>query len=134
VPLLGLGLFQRDDLRLGQTRPPWALLASDHAAHAGGRDREPALPQLVDNADLTEGRLFDRQRYDGTLDLLWHAVLQRRLLASDLLQRQFAALVVGLFEPVEAVAATNHCVTRRGSASWSMGSKKSLGIFENIAN
>jgi hypothetical protein len=43
-------------------------------------------------------------------------------------------LVVGLFEPVEAVEATNHCVTRRGSASWSMGSKKSLGIFENIAN
>jgi hypothetical protein len=105
-------------------------VAEPHAAHAGGRDREPALPQLVGNADLTEGRLLDRQRYDGILDLLWHAVLQHRLLAADFLQRQFAALVVGLFEPVEAVAAANHCVTRRGSAPWSMGSKKSLGIFE----
>jgi len=105
VPLLGFGFFQHDDLRLGQTR-------------------------LVGNADLTEGRLLDRQRYDGVLYLLWHAVLQHRLLAADFLQRQFAALVVGRFEPVEAVAAANYCVPRSGSAPWFMGSKKSLGIFE----
>jgi hypothetical protein len=104
-------------------------VAEPHAAHAGRRDREPALPQLVGNADLTEGRLLDRQRYDGILDLLWHAVLSAQA-SCGFLQRQFAALVVGLFEPVEAVAAANHCVTHRGSAPWSMGSKKSRGIFE----
>jgi hypothetical protein len=43
---------------------------------------ETALPQLIGNADLTEGRLPDRQRYDGILDLLQHAVVQHRLLAA----------------------------------------------------
>src|SRR5262249_58412477 len=36
------------------------------------------------------------------------AVLQHRLLATDFLQGQFAALVVELLEPVEAVAAVAH--------------------------
>src|SRR6516164_4737354 len=62
------------------------VVAQPHTAHAGGGDREPALPELVGNADLTEGRLLDRQRYDGILDLLRHAVLQHRLLAADFLQ------------------------------------------------
>jgi hypothetical protein len=57
---------------------------------------EPALPQLVGNADLPEGRLTDRQRNDGFLNLLRHAVLQHRLLAADFLQGQFAGLVVEL--------------------------------------
>src|SRR5262249_2789674 len=77
-------------------------------ADAGGGNREPALPELIGNADLTEGRLLDRQRYDGSLDLLRHAVLQHRLLAADFLQRQFAALVVELLEAVEAVATVAH--------------------------
>src|SRR5262249_16733838 len=100
--LLGLGLFQRDDLRLGQHQALLGTLgfqrleplvhrlqvvAQPHTAHAGGGNREPALPQLVGNADLTEGRLLDRQRYDGVFDLLRHAVLQYRLLAADFLQR-----------------------------------------------
>src|SRR3989475_10061743 len=54
------------------------------------------LPQLVGNADLTEGRLLDGERNDGVLDLLRHAVLQHWLLAADFLQSQFAALVVEL--------------------------------------
>jgi hypothetical protein len=65
---------------------------------AGGGNRETVLSQLVGNADLTEGRLLDRQRCDGILDRLQHAVLQRRLLAADFLQGQFAALVVKLLE------------------------------------
>src|SRR5262245_43272193 len=69
---------------------------------------DPALPELVGNADLAESRLLDRQRYDSILDLLRHAVLQHRLLATDFLQGQFAALVVELLEPVEAVAAVAH--------------------------
>src|SRR5262249_5441232 len=82
--------------------------AQPHTAHAGGGNREPALPELVGNADLTEGRLLDRQRYDGVFDLLRHAVLQNRLLAADFLQRQFASLVVQLLKPVEAVAPITH--------------------------
>src|SRR5262249_10163283 len=84
------------------------VMAQPYAAHAGGGDREPALPELVGNADLTEGRLLDRQRYDGILDLLRHAVLQHRLLAAAFLQGPFAALLVELLEPVEAVAAVAH--------------------------
>jgi hypothetical protein len=38
--------------------------------------------------------LFDGKRYDGVLDLLWHTILQNRLLAADLLQRQLAAFLV----------------------------------------
>src|SRR5437588_3592804 len=118
--LLGLGLFQRDDLRLGQHQAFLGALgfqrleplvhrlqvvAQPHTAHTGRGDREPALPQLVGNADLTEGRLLNGERNDGVLDLLRHAVLQHRLLAADFLQAQFAALVVELLEPVAAVAA-----------------------------
>src|SRR5256884_2158041 len=121
--LLGLGLFQRDDLRLGQHQAFLGALgfqrleplvhrlqvvAQPHTAHTGRGDREPALPQLVGNADLTEGRLLNGERNDAILDLLRHAVLQHRLLAADFLQGQFAALIVELLEPVEAVAAVAH--------------------------
>jgi hypothetical protein len=57
---------------------------------------------------LAEGRLLDRQRHDGILDFLRHAVLQHRLLAADLGQRQLPAFVVELLEAVEAVAAIAH--------------------------
>ena len=45
---------------------------------------------------------------DRLFDLRRRAVLQDRLLAADLLQRQFTAFVVQLLEPVEAVAAIPH--------------------------
>ena len=60
--LLGLGLFQRDDLRLGQHQAflgalgfqrleplvhRLQIVAQPHTSHAGGGNREPALPQLV---------------------------------------------------------------------------------------
>src|SRR5262245_60415117 len=63
--LLGLGLFQRHDLRLGQHQALLGALgfqrleplvhrlqvvAQPHTAHAGGGNREPALPQFVGNA------------------------------------------------------------------------------------
>ena len=44
----------------------------------------------------------------AVLDLRRDPVLQHRLLAADLLQRQLAAFVVQLLEPVEAVAAVAH--------------------------
>src|SRR5262249_42796750 len=72
------------------------------------RDDKPALPQLVGTAQLTEGRLLERERNDGLLDLLGHPILQHWLLAADLLQRQFPAAVVELFEAIKAVAAIAH--------------------------
>jgi hypothetical protein len=74
-----------------------------HTAHAGGRDRKPALPQLVGDAQLTEGGLLDGKRNDGILDLLWNAILQDRLLAADLLQRQLTAFLVKLLEAIKTV-------------------------------
>src|SRR5262245_11870094 len=68
--LLGLGLLQRNDLRLGQHQALLGALgfqrfeplvhglqvvAQPHTAHASRGDREPALAQFVGNADLTEG-------------------------------------------------------------------------------
>jgi hypothetical protein len=38
--------------------------------------------------------LLDGKRNDGILDLLWNAILQDRLLAADLLQRQLTAFLV----------------------------------------
>ena len=82
--LLGLGLFQRDDLRLGQHQAflgafgfqrleplvhRLQVVAQPHTAHAGRGDREPALSQLVGNAGLTEGRLLNGECNDGVLDL-----------------------------------------------------------------
>src|SRR5262245_1194572 len=102
------------------TRPSWALLASSALSRLfivsrswrshtqrtpAGETVSPRCLRLVGNADLAESRLLDRQRYDSILGLLRHAVLQHRLLATDFLQGQFAALVVELLEPVEAVAA-----------------------------
>src|SRR5437660_5396949 len=92
------------------TRPSWALLASNalsrffmvskswrsHTQRTPAGETVSPLPQLVGNADLTEGRLLDGERNDGVLDLLRHAVLQHWLLAADFLQSQFAALVVEL--------------------------------------
>src|SRR5580700_3778956 len=121
--LLSLGLFQRHELGLGQDQAFLGALGLQcfeplvhglevmtlpHAAHAGGRDREPALAQFVGDADLTEGRLLDGQRNDGIFDLLCDAILQYRLLAADLLQRQLAAFVIEFLKAVEAVAAIAH--------------------------
>jgi hypothetical protein len=54
------------------------------------------------------GRLLNRQRHHRLLDLDRRAVLQDRLLAADLLQRQLATFVGQLLEPVKAVAAVAH--------------------------
>ena len=115
--LLGLGLFQRDELGLGQSQaflgalglqcfeplvPSLEVMTLPHATHAGRRYREPVLPQLVGDADLAESRLLDGNRHDGVFDLLCDAVFQH------FLQRQLAAFVVKLLEAIEAVAAITH--------------------------
>ena len=81
---------------------PEAMVSRSRRSHALG---ETASPRCLSSLAT---RLLDRQRYDGILDLLRHAVLQHRLLAADFLQGSFAALVVELLEPVEAVAAVIH--------------------------
>ena len=121
--LLGLGLFQRDDLRLGQHQAflralglqrlepllhGLQVMTQPDAADAGRRDRKPALAQLVGDPNLPESGLFNGERDNGVLDRLRHAVLQHWLLAADLLQSQFAAWLVKLLEPVEAIPAVAH--------------------------
>jgi len=48
------------------------------------------------------------ERNNSVFNILRHTVLQHRFLAADLLQSQFAALVVELLEAIEAVAAVAH--------------------------
>jgi hypothetical protein len=89
-------------------------VAQPHAAYARGGYRQPPLFQLVSDTNLPKGWLLNRERHDGIFDLLRHAVLQHRLLAADLLQRQLTTLVVQFLEPVEAVPAIAHhlaCLT-----------------------
>ena len=57
---------------------------------------------------MTPGRLLDRHLDRRLFDVGRGAVLQDRLLAADLLQRQLAAFVVQLLEPIKAVAAVAH--------------------------
>ena len=63
------------------------------------------IPHFVGDPDLAEGRLLQRKFNDPCLDLGHGPVRQDRLLAAHLLQGKFAALIVELLEPVEAVAA-----------------------------
>src|SRR5436190_1073729 len=73
--LIGLGFLERGDLRLGQQDAILCRLgferfeallhrgqvvALPHAAHTGGRDRQPAPLQRLRDAHLAPGRLFDR--------------------------------------------------------------------------
>ena len=121
--LIGLGLLERGDLRLGEQDAflrhlgferletmlhRGQIVALPHAAHAGRRDRQPAPLQCLRDAHLAPGRLFDRQLNHRLFNLDWRAVLQYRFAPADLLQRQLAAFVVQLLEPVKAVAAVPH--------------------------
>src|SRR4029453_9158691 len=63
---------------------------------------------LVGDADLAEGGLLQREVDDEGLDLGRGPVGQQRLLAAQLLQREFAAGLVELLEAVEAVARVAH--------------------------
>src|SRR5204863_8797007 len=72
------------------------------------RDRLAALFELVRYPDLTPARLLDRQFHHRRLNRRIHPVGQDRLRAADLLQRQLAAFVVELLEPVKAVPAITH--------------------------
>src|SRR5271169_6318948 len=79
-----------------------------NAAHPKSRDRLAALLQLVRYPELTPARLLDRQFYHRRLERRIHSVGQDRFRAADLLQRQLAAFVVELLEPVKAVPAITH--------------------------
>ena len=73
-------------------------------AYAGRRDRKAKLPHLIGDTDLAERRLLQRKGNDPCLDLRRGPVREDRLLPGDFLQRQLAAFLVELLEPVEAVA------------------------------
>jgi hypothetical protein len=120
---VGLGLLQRCDLRFGQHQPflrhlglerlepffdVFEVVALPHTAHPKGRDRLAALFQFVRYPQLTPARLRDRQFDHRRLERGIHPVLQDRLGAADVLQRQLATFIVELLKPVKAVAAITH--------------------------
>ena len=73
-----------------------------------GEIDDPLLGQFVGDPRLAPGRLVDRHGHHRRLDLRQHPVLQDRLAARHLLKRQFAAFVVEILEPIEAVPAVAH--------------------------
>ena len=60
-------------------------MALPDAAHAGRRDRQAALGELIGDTQLTPGWLVNRHFDNRRLDLGRGAVLQDRLAAADLL-------------------------------------------------
>jgi hypothetical protein len=106
---LCFGLFQGDNLRLGQDKTLLCdlgfqrfqsfvhrleIMALPDASHAGRRDREATLPHLVGDTDLAERRLIEREGDNLRLNLRRDPVRHHRLLARDFLQRQLATFVV----------------------------------------
>ena len=68
------------------------IVPEPDAAHARGRNGEPALAELVGDAHLAERRLLDGKFHNGAFDLLGDAVLEHRLLPGDFGERDLAAL------------------------------------------
>src|SRR5437762_11446734 len=83
-------------------------MALPHATHTGGGKRQPTPLQRLRYPHLAPGRLLDCHLDRRLFDVRRRPVLQDRLAAADLLQRQLAAFVVQLLEPVEAVTAVAH--------------------------
>jgi hypothetical protein len=121
--LVGLGLFESSDLALGQQDTllrhlgfecleavfhRGQVMALPHATHTGGGNRQPTPLQRLRYPHLAPGRLLDCHLDRRLFDVRRRPVLQDRLAAADLLQRQLAAFVVQLLEPIEAVAAVAH--------------------------
>src|SRR5437762_8493226 len=83
-------------------------MALPHATHTGGGKRQPTPLQRLRYPHLAPGRLLDCHLDRRLFDVRRRPVLQDRLAAADLLQRQLAAFVVQLLEPIKAVAAVPH--------------------------
>jgi hypothetical protein len=97
--------FQSDELGLGQYQAFLGALGLQcfeplvhgrevmtlpHATHAGRRDREPALPQLVGDADLAESRLLDGNRHAQLeLDLQLHDLKTEFIHREDKLRQAY---------------------------------------------
>src|SRR3712207_627979 len=67
--------------------------------------RSPFFPYTTLSRSLAPGGLLDGSAPDRRFDVGWRAVLQDRLAAADLGQRDLAAFVVQLLEAIEAVPA-----------------------------
>jgi hypothetical protein len=121
--LVRLRLLERRQLVLGQDQAvlchlgfqrlqPFGhgveVVADPDTAHAGGRDPEALLSQLVGHPGMPPGRLVQGELKDAPLDSLGHPVPRVRHSARHLDQRRFATLLVEVSEPVEAVAGKPH--------------------------
>ena len=91
----------------------------------------PLLGQFVGDPRLAPGRLVDRHGDHRRLDLRQHPVLQDRLAARHLLQRQLAAFVVEILEPVEAVPAVAHDLAGLADVAELLGQFEQAGLGAN---
>ena len=121
--LVRLRLLQRGQLALGEDQAilrhlglqrlqPLGhgveVVANEHAADAGGRDPDALLGQLVGHPRMAPGRLLQDELEDAPFDRLCHPVLRVRHPSRHFDQRRFAALLVQILEPIEAVAGKPH--------------------------
>jgi hypothetical protein len=107
------------------------VVAQPDRAHPEGRDRNALFGQFVGDPRLAPGRLIDRHRRHRCLDLRGDPVLQNRLAARQLLQRQLAAFVVEIFEPVEAVPAQAHDLAGLADVAELLGQFEQAGLGPN---
>ena len=103
-PVLGDLGFQR----LKPLRHRLQVMALPDTTHPGRGHRQPALTKFVRHAHLTESRLLEGDFHHRGLDLRGDPILQHRLAAANLGQRQFAALLVEFLKAIEAVARVAH--------------------------
>src|SRR3954470_19633126 len=92
-----------------------------HTPRTPAGEIECPRARIVDDADLAEGGLLQRELKNAALDLGRGPVGQQRLRAGQLLQGEFAARLVEFLEAVEAVTRGAHQSCRLGSrcrAAW----------------
>ena len=114
-----LGLLQGDQLAFGedpavlsdaclQGLEPFLeglqVMSQPDAADASRGDEQSLLSELVGDADLPVGGLFEGDPDDGLLDVGVDPILGDGLFSADLVECLLSAVFVELLEPVEAVA------------------------------
>lgn len=97
------------------------IVAQPDRAYPPARDEDAGFAQLVAHALLPVSGLLYGKGHDGLFDSGINPVLELRLLATDLLQGGFTALLVQLLEAVKTVAAEPQYLASLGDAVQLMG-------------
>ena len=121
-----LPVFKRHDLRFRQNHTllrhlrlerfqalahGLQVMAHPDHAHAGGRQGNSELGQLVRHAELSPRRLIHRHLHACLLDMRLHAILVIGFAATDFVEGRLTAALVEFFESIEAIATVTHQAT-----------------------